>query len=249
MKQVANRPERTDRVVSFDLDDTLIRGPFSHVLIEVAESVAQSPAEVAGLRTELQQRHLQLLDADDLGAYDWHQIVADTFGGRAGEFDLLERLEHHAAANLTQVLHDDTPSLLEELHDSGWRVVLVTNGWRRYQEPVLRHVGLLDVLDEVITSDDVGIAKPAGQIFARARAGASDHVHVGDRIDHDIVGGHRAGARTALLRTDTPDDPAEHEPYLHRLWQKFRVGPDDERAARPDLMTSRLVDVVSWLRA
>src|SRR5690606_32102032 len=112
----------------------------------------------------------------------------------------MERLEEYAAAGLTEVLHADTPALLGRLRSAGWRTLVLTNGWRRYQEPILRHAGLLDAVDALIASDDVGVPKPAEEMFARARGDADVHVHVGDRIDHDIVGGNRSGAVTVLLR-------------------------------------------------
>lgn len=241
--------ERNDRtkVISFDLDDTLIRGPFSKVLNDVMASVADSDDEATELRTRMRTLHDDLLDADLLAAYDWHQIVADIIGDRDPGFDMLDRLEEYAAADLTRVLHDDTPALLAGLRDLGWVVKILTNGWRRYQEPILRHAGLLSAVNELITSDDVGLPKPAEEMFHRARADAAIHVHVGDRIDHDIVGGNRTGATTVLLRSDAPEDPTLVEKYLIQRHQDAGTSEADLPFAWPALVTPRLARVVEWV--
>lgn len=236
-------------VVSFDLDDTLIRGPFGRVIDDVAEAVAGSPEEAAEIRAQIRAGHQALLGVDDLASYDWHQIVADCIGDRDPGFDMLDRLEEYASQGVTRILHADTPALLARLQAAGWRVVVLTNGWRRYQEPVLRHAGLLAAIDELVTSDDVGVAKPDAATFRRARGGAAHHVHVGDRMDHDIVGGNAADAQTVLLRVDAPDDPAELDSYLAGLRVKFKVSERDREFARPDFVSNSLADVVGWVSA
>ncbi len=239
----------SDKVISFDLDDTLIRGPFSKVLRDAMAAVAEDDDEAVSLRAELNRRHNELLAADELGAYDWHQLVADTVDGRDLGFDLMERLEDYAAAGLTQVLHEDTPALLGRLRAAGWSTLVLTNGWRRYQEPILRHAGLLAAVDALIASDDVGVPKPAEEMFVRARGGAAVHVHVGDRIDHDIVGGNRAGAVTVLLRRDAPTDPDRVEDYLAERRRKQNTPPANLPWATPALVTSQLAEVVAWVIA
>ena len=190
-----------------------------------------------------------MLATDLLAAYDWQAIVNDYLDelGLVAPFDLLERLDHYAVEGATTILHDGTADLLGALRAAGWRVLVLTNGWRRYQEPVLHRSGLLAAIDGIVTSDDVGQAKPAESIFAAARDGATDYVHVGDRIDHDVIGGNAAGARTVLLRPDVPADPAELPGYLARLAAAQGVPDPDPALATPDLITSRLSDLVDRL--
>ena len=249
MTAAATSVTHPSRVVSFDLDDTLIRGPFSRVITDVAAAVAETPEEAAAIRSRIRDRHRILLDDAILDAYDWHQIVRDSIGDRDPGFDMLDRLDQYARDNATKVLHADTPALLGQLREAGWQVAMLTNGWRRYQEPILRHAGLLPAFDELVTSDDVGVAKPDPQIFQRVRGQAETHVHVGDRLDHDIVGGNASGARTVLLRVDAPDDPDELDAYLQQQSVKFDVAGADQELTRPDLVTNRLAEVVRWVTA
>ncbi|WP_161605993.1 HAD family hydrolase [Microlunatus speluncae] len=241
-------PTTAERVISFDLDGTLINGPFARVLTDLSEELARRH-QADGVKREIIRRHERLLGTDLLAAYDWQSIVSDYLDelGLVAPFDLLERLDQYAVEGATTILHDGTADLLGALRSAGWRVLVLTNGWRRYQEPVLRRSGLLAAIDGIVTSDDVGEAKPAESIFAAARAGATDYVHVGDRIDHDVIGGNAAGARTVLLRPDIPADPAELPAYLARLATAQGVPNPDPSLASPDLVTSSLSDLVDRL--
>ncbi|HLT62572.1 MAG TPA: HAD family hydrolase, partial [Microlunatus sp.] len=165
----------TPRVISFDLDGTLINGPFGRVLRDLGDELERRHA-APGVRQEILRRHQRLLGTDLLAAYDWERIARDYLAelGLTVPFDLLERLDEYAVAGATAILHDGTAEAFETLRSAGWRVIVLTNGWRRYQEPVLRRSGLLAALDGIVTSDDVGAAKPAGPIFAAARGDATE---------------------------------------------------------------------------
>ena len=58
-------PAPGTKVISFDLDDTLIRGPFSQVLRDAMVAVTDSEDEATALRQQMNQRHRELLDDDE----------------------------------------------------------------------------------------------------------------------------------------------------------------------------------------
>lgn len=232
----------TAPTISFDLDGTLLNGPFGRVIADLEDDLERRGL---GHRGDVLRRHTALLGSDVMAAYDWQQIVAEQLAaaGTTAPFDLLERLEEYAAAGRTRLLHDRTPELLTALRSAGWRVLILTNGWRRYQEPILHYAGLLAVIDGLITSDDIGEPKPSARMFAAARGFADRYIHVGDRLDHDIIGANAVGATTVLLRTDVPAD--DHAGYLDDLARRQQV-PADQPAdlIRPDLITADLGDLV-----
>jgi FMN phosphatase YigB (HAD superfamily) len=238
-------------VISFDLDGTLIQGPFGRVLTDLQDTLAATGA--TGAKTAIQRRHRELLATDPLAAYDWDSIVGDYLSetGLRPPFDLIERLNDHVRRGETRVLHERTFEAIGALRSAGWRVVVLTNGWRRYQEPILRGIGMLDAIDQLLTADDIGLPKPAIEAFQAARGGVTDHVHVGDRIDHDIVGGNRAGARTVLLRGDVPikGAPTNGDPvvidYLHALAERQNALPvESSQLTIPDYFETTMLGVV-----
>jgi putative hydrolase of the HAD superfamily len=106
----------------------------------------------------------------------------------------------------------DAPVALAALRRRGVRVAVVSN-WDVSLPGVLRDVGLLERLDAVLTSAQVGAAKPDPAIFtaALARVGVSapQAVHVGDSLEQDVCGARASGLRAILLRRggDGPDAP------------------------------------------
>lgn len=74
---------------------------------------------------------------------------------------------------------------------------VITNGDPDNQRRKLDRIGVLDEMDVVVTSGEVGWAKPDPRIFAEAcvRMGVrpAEAIVVGDRVDVDVVGARGAG--------------------------------------------------------
>ena len=70
----------------------------------------------------------------------------------------------------------------------------------------LEPLGLLEHVDGVVTSADVGAAKPDAAMFERALALAgvepAEAVHVGDSVENDVEGARAVGIRAVLVARD-----------------------------------------------
>lgn len=244
------------QVVSFDLDGTLIQGPFARVIKDLESQLAD--AGVTTRRGEIMRRHKKLARTDLLAAYDWDSIITEYLAelGTDPPFDLMERLDQHAADGGTRLIHAGTAGHLHTLRTAGWRVVVLTNGWYRYQQSALRPSGLLPEVDDLITSDQVGAPKPAAAMFEAAQHNAAGYVHVGDRMDHDIVAANAYGAQTVLMRTDVPRTgptadaapSSETMSYLQQLAAAQQAAlPQKPKLLLPDLLAADLGQLVDWL--
>lgn len=257
----------TPKVVSFDLDGTLIEGPFTRALHDAARDIAGVDGEAAAF-ADLISKHETLLQTDAAAAYDWETIVngyaAEHGHGQVPTATVTERINAYAFAGLTELVHADTVENLLRLREADWRLVIATNGWRRFQEPLIRGAGLADLIDELIASDDVGVPKPAAAVFSRIRGSSDRHIHVGDRIDHDVVGANRAQATSVLLRpglplegatdTLTPEQTADLNRYLDGVIEsEFGAAraPGNSLAPEqvPDLVASSLTSAVDLILA
>ena len=75
--------------ISFDLDGTLIHGPFGAVLRELDAELAEQG--VPGIRARILEEHERRLQSPDIGsAYDW-DAIARWAAGAALPFDLVDR--------------------------------------------------------------------------------------------------------------------------------------------------------------
>jgi putative hydrolase of the HAD superfamily len=108
-------------------------------------------------------------------------------------------------ASLTFTPFDDAAPALRALRSAGARLVVVSN-WDWSLHEVLERVGLMPLLDGVVTSAEVGSRKPAVVAFERALAlagvPASRAVHVGDSFEEDVLGARAAGIEPVLIRRD-----------------------------------------------
>ena len=107
-------------------------------------------------------------------------------------------IEYYEA--LTQAYADAAPAL-EQL--TGKRLGIISNGVREQQIGKLERAGLLHHFSVMVYSEDVGLGKPAPEIFLEAcgRAGddPADCIHIGDDVTCDIEGSQAAGLTAIWL--------------------------------------------------
>ncbi|HET7694742.1 MAG TPA: HAD-IA family hydrolase [Vicinamibacterales bacterium] len=111
------------------------------------------------------------------------------------------------------------------------RIAIVTNNLLDEQQDKLEYCGLAPLVDVLVASEDVGVAKPDPRIFAialdRAGVAAAAAVMVGDAWVNDIVGATRAGVRAIWFnphRAPKPAEPAD-VPEIHALGPAAAIVP------------------------
>lgn len=199
--------------VGFDLDGVLMRNPFERCVFPHMHEVFHTSPRLRGLPPNeaktasgaaVRAAWRRRLDAGDMvGAYDWDGIfreAARALGG-ADVPDVAELVRRCCSVPDAIEALPGAHETLGALRASGHRLVVISNGYATYQEPVLAALGLLDYFDQVVTPDRVGTAKPDPKAFHAA--GELDWF-VGDTLLHDVLGARLAGVRAAWLATDLP---------------------------------------------
>ena len=134
-----------------------------------------------------------------------------------------------------------THALLEALRRRGLRLALVSNTaspeW--LLRPVLERQGLIDRVDAVVLSSEVGKRKPHPAIFERALAevGArpEEALFVGDRVEADVLGASRVGMKTVQALWFRADDvPPQVEPDFQAFTQMDVLNAVDRLLAPRD---------------
>jgi len=114
----------------------------------------------------------------------------------------------------TLVVFPDVVPALTRLKAAGYRLV-VTSNWHCGLGGFCRAMGLGDLLDDVLVSDEVGSAKPDRAIFEelqrRLGLDAAEILHVGDTFTDDWEGARNAGLQALLIdrEHETTDSAAE----------------------------------------
>jgi len=116
-------------------------------------------------------------------------------------------------------LYDDAVPCLRQLKQNGWTVVVGGNQPKAFQQLVEQ----LDLPVDLITSSgELGVEKPARE-FYEAIAGAAgatvaECVHVGDRVDNDVLGAASAGMTAVhVVRGPWGYLHADHPALTHQV--------------------------------
>jgi putative hydrolase of the HAD superfamily len=220
------------RAVTYDCWGTLLKdrdweGAMAMRLSALRRSLDLEKAEAEALLYEAWAKH------DDA----WKQI--ETFGpGRMAAYCLESKgiLDDESLAELTMAFEeasleagvervDGTQETLGRLRAAGLRLALICDtGFTpgRVVRRLLGDAGLLDYLEVLCFSDEVGVPKPGNEIFAKALAelGARppEAIHVGDLRRTDIAGARDFGMRSARFRGvhDDQSSGAEADIVLDR---------------------------------
>jgi putative hydrolase of the HAD superfamily len=196
------------RWITFDLDGTLMQNPFAKwVFPEVEELIASRlqrpfPATEALVREhELRMRHNRTVDA-----YDWDGIVRQLLNELQIDMEIdIERLvRKHAAPPKIHLLEPSVIPTLRQLKERGFSLAAVTNGFYKYQYPVMKELGISEWFDEIVTPEKAGCGKPDTAMLRGLQASGPIAAHVGDRIDHDVNLANRAGVPSVLIYRKLP---------------------------------------------
>lgn len=140
---------------------------------------------------------------------------------RAGLAAELERAFAEASLESEIAALEGSRETLEWLAAAGLRRALVCDtGFSpgRVVRQLLARTDLLDLLEVLAFSDEVGVPKPEARIFEHAlgalATAPSAALHVGDLRRTDIAGARHLGMRSVRIR-DHFDDPSEHPDADH----------------------------------
>jgi putative hydrolase of the HAD superfamily len=129
------------------------------------------------------------------------------------------------------LLADGAPEVVRWLHESGVRLVLISNSiWpgEMHRRDLQRH-GLLQYFDATLFSTETGLWKPDPRVFERALTevgvAADEAAFVGDQLVEDIGGAKRVGLRTIQIGgtpqnlDGTGSESIQPDASIRSLWE------------------------------
>jgi HAD superfamily hydrolase (TIGR01549 family) len=175
------------KVISFDLDGTLVQGKFGEMVWH--HGIPGIYAEKHGISLEEAQRLIfkeyEIIGDANLLWYDVEYWIAK-FSIPVSAHELLDTYTMHIAL---------TPHAAEVLRSlkARYRLVLASNAARIFVEKELTHAGLTDYFEYVVSAtSDLGMVKKEERFYRRLAAGLGvspgDLVHVGDHpvFDYEV---------------------------------------------------------------
>jgi 2-haloacid dehalogenase len=130
-------------------------------------------------------------------------LLIDMFRHESGvEADPAEAAEHVLDAFAALDVHRDVPDGLRRLHDGGVRLVTLTNGPAELTDELLQRAGLRDLIEHVLSADDVQRWKPFPEPYlyaAKVAEVSPDRAAMVAVHPWDVDGAIRAGLLGAFL--------------------------------------------------
>ena len=202
------------RVVTFDAGNTLIRlsRPVGVTYAAVAKRFGAelNPIDLEhGFRAAWKTAS-RLPDVpgprDDDGRSSWRDIVLQTLENARVEVepfnDFFDAVYQEFALPGVWRLEPGALELLQDLRSAGFRLGIISNFDRRLYE-ILKHVGVLDLFEQIVVSSQVGAEKPSPRIFEEAlrrfAVEPAELLHVGDDEKADGDGARAIGIQAFIL--------------------------------------------------
>lgn len=220
------RRTKSQPLVMFDLDNTLSdrQGTFERWVTGFCQ-VRELPDEAAGW----------IVARDDDGHANRlvvFQAIKDRYGLREAVPELVDSYRRRALELAMPM--EGARECLETLAEGGHPTAIVTNGASKMQHDKIDALNLRSMVDAVVVSGDLHVAKPDERIFRTAAEAAGAPLDgawmVGDSSVNDIAGAARVGLETAWMRrgrtwTDTAVVPTLVLDRLDRLVQGIADRP------------------------
>ena len=202
--------------VLFDFDNTLIDRDagfrkFCSILFRSISLISNSSSESDMLDF--------MIGLDKAGMGDRHKLFEEVIFRWPGCFENTDAAVEFYMNNYPKLLiiSSETESMLKDLDSHGVSYGIVTNGGSEMQWAKIHGSGLSNFTENVLVSGDVGIEKPAPDIFRIAMdmigADKDKTLFVGDNPDTDILGAYTYGLKTAWISLD-------------REWERTAYSPD-----------------------
>ena len=202
------------KVITFDAGNTLIRlsRPVGVTYAAVAKCFGAelNPIDLehgfrAAWKTVPRLPDLPGPRPDD-GRSWWRDVVIQTLENARAEVepfdDFFDAVYHEFTLAGVWRLEPGALELLQDLRQAGFRLGIISNFDLRLRE-ILKHVGVLDLFEQIIVSSQVGAEKPSPRIFEEAlrrfAVEPAELLHVGDEEKADGEGARALGIQAFIL--------------------------------------------------
>ena len=187
------------KLVVFDMDDTLY--PEREFVFSAYRAVSEFAYEKFGvfIEDELRKR----FTSGQRG--DLFSIVLKDLGVKFSEEDIQGLVKRYREHRPTIQPYTDTV-VIQELKKAGYKIGLLTDGWKRVQKNKWKALKLEQYFDFTVFTDDFGFEfwkpheKPFRYICEQAGVKLSETVYVGDNPSKDFLAPNQLGMKSLRIR-------------------------------------------------
>lgn len=228
----------------FDMDGTIVRNrAFRYAYEKMLEVLGLDVSKDKFIDAFFDLYH-ELVGKNELKkAFDW-DYVAKTVLGKMNIIcgDVFSQLFLEGVEKGLVEIVRNAYYVLKKIKSEDNKIALLTNGYRKFQIPVLRKTKMLELFDLIFTADDLEYLKPHREAFLKVQLEAkisdtSKIYFVGDHIYFDIYGALISGLENIYWLTSHFDsgtyDVMEIADFMSRyVWRKYGISINLENMPR-----------------
>jgi putative hydrolase of the HAD superfamily len=190
------------KAVIFDIDNVLYNCGYQ---VEMARRAAVEAMTRAGLDMSVEEGFNKLEEVVKRYGSNFNKHYDMLVGNRSDSHRIIAAglVAYHNTKRSHLKPYDDIIPAIERLRASGYRIGVISDGLSVKQWEKLIRLGVEDMFDSVVISEDAGVEKPDTTIFEKAcnelEVPAEECIYIGDRLDTDILGANKAGMTSVRL--------------------------------------------------
>lgn len=178
-----------DNIVCFiDLDNTIIKSPYKKIFNNIIRDISEITGRENQLIRMMINKEFKKREINkSILAFDWDNIISTVCNGLGTKWDnsLEYYIKHHIQVYGIHTFEHVKVSL-KYIKLKNIKIYCASNGFYSYQEPLLRHTGLLQLFDDLLTSDRVGCVKSLKQFYMGNVKKSDKIIVIGDSYKYDI---------------------------------------------------------------
>lgn len=198
------------KAVLFDIDNVLYNSGHQ---VEMARAAAVEAMVREGLGMPIKEAHEKLEGIVRGRGPNFNKHYDLLVGERPNKAKIIAAgiVAYHDTKQMYVKPYDDTIPVLKKLKSSGYKLGVISDGVSVKQWEKLIRLGLCEMFETVVVSEDAGAEKPDPKPFLMACRNLDvtpdECLYVGDRLDTDIIGANKAGmVSVRLLRGKYKED-------------------------------------------
>lgn len=248
--------------ITFDLDGTLMQNPFiDHVFVEIEQTILAHCGTCHDVTAVLFAEHEKRMKMKNIAAaYDWDDIVHHYLSANniTCSIDVEALVQKHSEQPKVYLLENDILETLDQLVFNGFSLAVITNGFKKYQLPVMNELGLTDYFQKIITPEKMGVGKPDPRMFAPLKGNI--FAHVGDRLDHDVQAANLYGTASIFIHrrlpkqlreksiTERNKDPLMYDIYFEKWRKETKTNSCPPFHAIPDILIASIKEILQIVK-
>ncbi|MCZ0703750.1 putative hydrolase of the HAD superfamily [Natronobacillus azotifigens] len=198
-------------MIFFDIDATILDHEKAEKLGALAflkdnyDELKLDSSEFTKRWEELSDKYFEKYLSKELSFQEQRRMrMKELFGSHLSEGQADDKFDDYLAfyRGNWSVFEDVVPCL-EYLKKQGKRMGVISNGDYQQQVEKLHKINIIQYFDCIITSSEIGVAKPNATIFTEACRIADVPIHesyyIGDRLETDAIGSKNAGMQGIWL--------------------------------------------------